>query len=378
MLARLEKELGVLDERSGRVALLGLTGSPAKLAALVREEGSALGALEAGHASLGPSGPGPEALRRVVLEFERMESTGARALIPGDDEWPLCLESSVRPPVLIFVRGSLPRREDGPGLAIVGSRRDAAYGCRVAGKFAQAWTSLGGWVVSGGALGVDTAAHRGGLEAGGPTVAVLGTGLDQLYPAANGSLFASILENGALLSELPMRAPARPSNFPQRNRLIAGLARATVVAQARRKSGALHTATFALKSGRLLFTVPAPVDDEACAGGVDLLIQGVPAMAGMEQLSQLYFDLAGHSGAHAPRLPLLARQMPTVALADLDRTEGLVLEMLAGGEAHVDDLAAALEMGQGPLSLVLLSLELRDWIAKKAGNHYRSKIRLEG
>jgi DNA processing protein len=378
MLARLEKELGVLDERSARVALLRLTGSPARLAALVRHQGSALRALEPDRESPTDFALTAQDLRRIALEFRRMEATGTRAVIPGDDEWPLSLESAVRPPAVIFVRGTLPRTGDGPGLAIVGSRRDADYGCRVAAMLAQGWASLGGWVVSGGALGVDAAAHRGCLEAGGKTVAVLGTGLDQLYPPANGPLFASILENGAVLSELPMRAPARPSNFPQRNRIIAGLARAIVVAQARRKSGALYTATFALKCGRLLFTVPAPVDDEACAGGVDLLIQGIPAMAGTEQLSKLYFDLTGHSGARISRLPMPARQMPSVARAAVGKTEGLILEMLAGREVHVDDLAAGLNMGQGPLSLVLLSMELKDWVVKKAGNHYRSKIRLEG
>jgi len=378
MLERLERELGALDERRARIALLGLTGSPARLVSQVREHGSALNTLDSGPES-------PEsvdrlttaALKRIVTEFERLEATGTRVLIPEDEEWPEGLRTAVRPPALLFVRGQVPAWDRAARLAIVGSRKQAAYGSRVAYKFACAWAALGGAVISGGALGVDTEAHRGCLDAGGATTAVLGTGLDSLYPAANRQLFAAIMENGTLISELPMRAPARPSNFPQRNRIIAGLAQAIVVAQARRKSGALHTATFALKCGRLLFTVPAPVDDEACTGGVDLLIQGVPAMAGMEQLQKLYFDLAGHSGGPATRLPLLARKMPGISRAGVDRTEGLLLDMLAEGEAHVDDLAHGLEMGRGALSLVLLQMELKDWVVKKAGNHYRSKVRLE-
>jgi len=274
------------------------------------------------------------------------------------------------------VRGETAVLQCPAALALVGSRHGVAYGCRVAGGLAAGWARLGGVVVSGGAIGVDTAAHEGCLAAGGGTIAVMGTGLAELYPRRNLPLFSAISASGIVASELPMRSRALPFNFPRRNRIIAALARAVVVVQARRDSGALHTARFALKCGRLLFTVPAPVDDESCLGGLELLLQGVPAMVGAAQLPGLFAGMTG-GRPEEPRLPLESPTRRVVRLSGLPQDERELLELLSQDACHVDDLAGAVGRGGRELAVRLLSLELRGWIEKAPGNRYVSTVRLE-
>jgi DNA processing protein len=313
---------------------------------------------------------------RVEEDFVLQEKLGTRMLLPGGPDWPRLLDTCVNPPVLLHVLGNPEVLRRPAPLALVGSRQAVQYGSRVAASFASAWARMGGVVVSGGAIGVDTAAHEGCLAAGGSTVAIMGTGLAELHPRRNQALFSAISETGAIASELPMRSRAMPFNFPLRNRLIAALSKAVVVVQARRDSGALHTAHFALKSGRLLFTVPAPVDEESCLGGLDLLVQGVPAMVGTAQLQGLFAQMTGSPSA-SPRLPLEPGRRIVVRLSDLAPAERNVLELVVQGTCHVDDLLAAGGMEGRELSLALLSLEMRGWVEKAPGNRYISSVRLE-
>jgi len=314
--------------------------------------------------------------RRVERELTRLDELRVKLLIPGDHGWPDQLEGACSPPILLYVRGDLPDWGTSPGLGIVGSRYHAAYGERVAARAAAAWASMGGSMVSGGALGVDTSAHRSALHSNGPTVAVLATGVDRPHPAQNRELFAKIVEQGALVSELPLGTRPLPRNFPWRNRIIAGLSCAVVVAQAAAKSGALHTASFALKYGRKLFTVPASVEEEACSGSLDLLVQGVTALVRPEQLAELFSQAAKTSVEAAAAAAVAGSARPMVQLSTVPGTLRQVLEALHRGVLHIDELGADLNMSQAALSLALLDMELKDWIVKQAGNRYACNVRI--
>jgi len=376
MLEMVENRFGSLDEVRARVVLLLLERGPPGLRRQVKAHGSAKRTLDSRNSPGGVEARG--LLELVQKEFRLLDENEIELLAPGQPGWPGILDSSVSPPALLYVKGDLARAAGLPSLALVGSRRMADYGMRVAHRFAVAWASMGGSVISGGAIGVDAAAHEGSLAGNGPTVVVLGSGLNERYPAQNHELFTRILEEGgALVSELPMLARPQPFNFPQRNRIIAGLSRVVIIVQARKGSGALYTATFALKSDRLLYTVPAPVDDESCTGGVELLAQGVPAITGTSRLVSLFLDLGGVGRPVKPELPLAVAHRPAVSLSRLDKTQRLVLESLSQGTTHMDDLAARLDMTAAALSLILLELEMKKWVVKKAGNHYLCVVRLE-
>ena len=366
------ERFGPLDECRARQILLVAVVDPAAMGRLVEDHGSALSAL-----STDLGWDEDVVARKVDRELGAMSRLGARLLIPGSDGWPGQLDGACSPPRLLYVRGQLPNWRRSPGLGIVGSRYHAAYGERVAERLAAVWARLGGSVVSGGALGVDTAAHQSTADAGGSTVAVLATGVDRPHPAQNRSLFERMVERGALVSELPLGTRPIPRNFPWRNRIIAGLCAAVVVAQAAAKSGALYTATFALKYGRKLFTVPAPVDDDVFAGSLELLVQGAAALVRPEQLAELFSQAANTAVSAASAAAAAVLPRPVVRLADVQRPQRQVLEILEKGLLHIDELAADLSMSQAALSLALLDLELRDWIVKQAGNRYASTVRIE-
>ena len=366
------ERFGPLDECRARQILLVAVVDPAAMGRLVEDHGSALSAL-----STDLGWDEDVVARKVDRELGAMSRLGARLLIPGSDGWPGQLDGACSPPRLLYVRGQLPNWRRSPGLGIVGSRYHAAYGERVAERLAAVWARLGGSVVSGGALGVDTAAHQSTADAGGSTVAVLATGVDRPHPAQNRSLFERMVERGALVSELPLGTRPIPRNFPWRNRIIAGLCAAVVVAQAAAKSGALYTATFALKYGRKLFTVPASVEDEACAGSLDLLVRGSAAMVRPEQLAELFSQVAETPGSVPYAAAVAALRRPVVRLSDLPQTLRQVLKMLDNRVLHIDELADSLNMSPATLSLALLDLELKEWIVKQAGNRYASDVRIE-
>jgi DNA processing protein len=194
-------------------------------------------------------------------ERRRMERAGVRAVVVGDEDYPVALHGLPRMPPLLWCRGD-PGAAGDPAVAIVGARRATAYGVRQAGRFSQALAACGFPIVSGGARGIDAEAHRAALRAGGRTVAVLGSGLGQPYPEDHAGLFEAIVDSGGLLvSEFPVDMPPLAGNFPRRNRLVAGLARTVLVVEAAASSGALITARHAIDDhGRHPCAIPGPVD----------------------------------------------------------------------------------------------------------------------
>lgn len=215
-----------------------------------------------------------EAGRRAAAETDAARKRGIRIVGCDEPDYPERLRQIYDPPPVLWVRGRLEAGEGARSVAVVGSRRASAQGLALARGLGRDLAHGGLTVVSGLARGIDTAAHQGALDASGRTVAVLGSGLDRLYPPENADLAAKIAERCALVSEFPLGAAPSPWNFPRRNRVIAGWGRAVIVAEATEKSGALGTARCALEEGREVMAVPGHPSQEGSAGTNALIRDG--------------------------------------------------------------------------------------------------------
>lgn len=215
-----------------------------------------------------------EARCRAVAEEKRARDLGIRIVGRDEADYPEMLGEIYDPPPVLYLRGRLAAGEGPRAVAIVGSRAASASGRALARGMSRALAAAGATIVSGLARGIDSAAHEGALEAGGRTVAVLGSGLDRIYPPENARLAARIEKDGALVSEFPLGAPPLPGNFPMRNRVIAGWSRAVVVVEAAARSGALTTARAALEEGRDVLAVPGHPGSEVAAGANALIRDG--------------------------------------------------------------------------------------------------------
>ncbi|HSN13491.1 MAG TPA: DNA-processing protein DprA [Anaeromyxobacteraceae bacterium] len=278
-----------------------------------------------------------------------------RTIRPGDGLYPDALSRIADRPAEMRLLGSL--GEPVRRVAIVGSRRTDEYGSDVARAIAAGLARAGVSIVSGGALGVDAAAHGGALDAGGHTVAVLGTGIDVCYPSEHRSLFERIVAaGGALLSEQPDGTRGYRSSFPRRNRIVSGLSDAVVVVRAGEGSGALITAGWARSQGVPLLAVPGDVRDPLSAGPLDLLRGGARVAAGPEDV------LAVLGIAAAPE-----RQMELPALG---AEASALLSALGRRPRHADDVARAARLGPGAALAGLLSLELQGLCERRPGHYF--------
>jgi len=287
----------------------------------------------------------------------RLKKLGIRALTLLDDEYPALLRQVADPPPVLFVRGRL-TIEDGQAVAIVGTRRATSYGQAVAQRLARDLAAAGVTIVSGLAKGVDTQAHRAALDAGGRTLAVLGNGLDQVYPPENAGLARQIVDTnaGAAVSEFAPGVPPDAVNFPRRNRVISGLSIATVIVEAGERSGALITADFALEQGREVMVVPGNINSPMSLGPNGLLKQGATPVTSAQDV----LDALGPRESEVATPPL-ARHVP-----ELGPQETTVWQALGGEPRHVDDLARTLGGRPGDVSATLALLELRG-LARQVG-----------
>ena len=197
--------------------------------------------------------------------FQSIEKAGARFIIPGDEQWPLRVDELECPPIGLIVKGNLENLSN-PSLAIVGTRNPTPYGVRIAGDFAAGFVDREWDIVSGGAYGIDSAAHRGALVAEGRTIAVIASGIDLQYPSGNTRLFEEICENGAIVTEVMPGVPALPHRFLIRNRIIAALSQATLVVEAAFRSGSLRTARDAAELMRPVMAIPGPINSPSSEG----------------------------------------------------------------------------------------------------------------
>ncbi len=288
-------------------------------------------------------------------EFSPREHSRFRVLSLEDEGYPENLRHTSDPPVALFVWGELLER-DSLAVAVVGTRRATSYGRSVARKISRDLAQAGITVISGGAYGVDSEAHRGALEAGGRTVAVLGSGMDCLYPSAHRNLYEQIANAGAVVSQFALGCSAEAWRFPMRNFTIAGLSRAVVVVEAPKGSGALLTAKSAVEEGRHVFVVPASIDSENHYGGFDLVNEGAQLLYKVEQVLEVL-------GVEA--------SLPKQAGGNLSATQELILARLSRDPEVVDSLSDSLGLPPALVLAELTTLEMQGLVMKTAGGYIR-------
>jgi DNA processing protein len=297
--------------------------------------------------------------RRVDDDLEWAQREGNHLVCYDDDAYPALLRQIQDFPVLLYASGDLELLRQ-PQIAIVGSRNCTPGGAQNAFDFAAQCAASGLIITSGLALGIDAAAHRGALSIGGGTIAVTGTGLDRVYPQRNRRLAASIAEQGLLVSEFPLGSAARPAHFPQRNRIISGLAIATLVVEAAQRSGSLITARLAAEQGREVFAIPGSIHNPQSRGCHRLIRDGAT-------LTETARDIAVELGS----LFDFARQQHLSKPAGrdilLDDAQRALLESIGYDPVHCDILAQRSGLTIDKLSSMLVTLELNDLIQSAPG-----------
>ena len=308
---------------------------------------------------LNPSGLGTKACWEAVdKEIETAATRKTDILTFFDKEYPALLKEIHDPPLVLYVKGVLPENRS-VCLAMVGSREATRHGLDTAAALARDLAGAGAVVVSGLARGIDSAAHRGALEAG-RTVAVLGSGLSKIYPPENRKLADEILAKGAVISEFPMETEPLPRNFPMRNRIISGLSRAVIVVEARRRSGALITADYALEQGRDVYALPAYADSKKAEGSNDLLKQGARFVTSVEDILNDF-----HMKKNSPRPS--ARKSRAV----LDGEEKDLIRLLRDAERmHVDELVQKSEWPAQKTMTLLTSLAMKGAVRELPGKYF--------
>ena len=302
--------------------------------------------------------------KRLLKEMRLMHKRGARAVSIFDKEYPENLKNIYSPPVLLYVRGEI-KPEDFNAVAIVGSRRPSHYGISTCERLASQLASMGITVISGLARGIDTTAHRGAVKTG-RTIAVLGSGLDYIYPAENKKLAGEISEKGAVISEFPMDTPPNRRNFPRRNRMISGLSLGVLVVEASEKSGSLITANFALEENRELFAIPGQVNSETSVGSNSLIKQGAKLVEKPEDViteieNNLRFAALQKHGQDRSTTPA------DKALSDEEKN---VKRFLSHEPVYIDELAKKSNMSVSKISALLLALELKNVIKELPGKNF--------
>lgn len=309
----------------------------------------------------------------VDAELDRMSRHGVRAILPDAADYPQRLTAITDAPPLLFVRGSL-TESDANAVAIVGSRQCTAYGLRTAERLAGGLARAGWTVVSGLARGIDAAAHRGALAAGGRTVAVLAGGLGSIYPPEHTDLAEQMVASGCLFTETPMSVPPQAGMFPARNRIVSGMSRAVVVVEANERSGALITVDHAAEQGREVFAVPGPVDSPASAGCLKLLRDGAKLVRSADDILD---DLRGIAPPDPPPKkappaePTLFRDPPPAAV-NLDPIQQAVWDALAEPR-HADELARALSLPAQELTRTLTLMDMKKLVRRLPGNRYERR-----
>ncbi len=294
-------------------------------------------------------------------ESRRLEISAARLVTYTSPDYPKSLFEIHDPPPFLYVKGELRSRE--LSIAIVGSRRATSYGLMTTGKLSEALACHGVCVVSGMARGVDTAAHRGALHAGGRSIGVLGCGVDKVYPPENRALFEEMADKGCLLSEFPLGTLPLAENFPRRNRIISGLSCGVLVVEAAEKSGSLITAQYALEHGRDVFAVPGNISFATSRGCNRLIKQGAKLVDCVEDILE---ELPSAALASADA-PLFQPHPRTFALTP---KEAAIYELLARSPLHIDDIIFQTELTAGEVSTMLLHLELKGAVIPLPGTHY--------
>lgn len=366
--------MAVDSETEALAALSSVAGlGPVKIRLLVQSFGSAEAALHADRRSLlAVSGMQERVVEGILTlqskpalwgEVARAQAAGVQVIAYTDSQYPRQLLDLADHPVVLYVKGDL-LPSDTRSIAVVGTRTASLYGRELALRLGRDLAAMGFTVVSGLARGVDTQAHQGALETG-RTIAVIGSGLADVYPEENRPLSEQIARKGVLMSEFSMNTPPDRQNFPQRNRIVSAMTLGTVVVEAPAKSGAMITASRAMAQRRRLFACPGRVDMEGFRGN-HLLLKG-----GQAQLVESAADIATAFGdlfaTAAPSKPLAHASAPVV----LEGEEGKLLTLLDGEELHIDEIALRSRLSPPKLSVLLMGLVLKKRIKEFPGKIFK-------
>jgi DNA processing protein len=294
-------------------------------------------------------------------ELKRIAEFGCRIVTQTDAEYPDLLRQIYDPPLVLYVKGEL-LAKDKNAVAMVGSRMTTHYGIEIARKLAYQLAYLGVTVVSGGARGIDSAAHQGALSATGRTIAVLGTGINLVVPSENANLFEQIAANGAVITQFPFNRPGDKQSFPIRNRIVAGMTLGTVVVEANLTSGALITANFAVEYGRQVFAVPGRVDSPRSKGCHDLIKKGAKLCESAEDILSEFEYLFPPSNR-----PPSVSQTGVLPALELSESEQKVYDILDHEELNIDEVIRKSSLPTSAVSVALLSLEMKRLIRQLPG-----------
>lgn len=311
-------------------------------------------------------------------ELEKVRRSGGDVLILDDGNYPYLLREIADPPITLYVKGDWQACFDAPGVAVVGSRRASTYGENASEMLSRDLAAAGICVISGLARGIDAAAHRGAIRAKGKTVAVLGTGINQVYPKENARLVEEILDaGGAVVSQFPLETPPLKDNFPYRNRIISGLSLGVLIVEASERSGSLITARLAIEQNREVMAVPGNITSKNSFGTNYLIKSGAKLVQQWQDVvAELPTEIAarilppkidGESGAAERQ-----EDLPPAGLSENERKVWRLLQ--PDKEIHFDDILEKSRLSFGDLSGALVSLDLKDLIRVLPGNNYAKKI----
>jgi DNA processing protein len=350
----------------GGVSFKKITARFADPAAVFRASAAELAEIEGLHRELIHSIANFNDWAEIDKEIQRARAAGIKMIPFSDAAYPGSLRAIADPPPLLYVKGEL-RDNDSKAIAIVGSRSASDYGRRIARDLARGLASFGFTVVSGMARGIDGMAHESALQAGGRTLAVLGSGVDRAYPPEHEMLYRRISESGAVISELPMGARPIAFNFPARNRLISGLSLGVVVVEATEKSGSLITASLAAEQGREVFAVPGEAGASRSRGSHRLIRQGAKLVETVEDIiEEIAPQLSRRNGDAAPAS---ARSLPE----NSGPAARQIFALLKETSLQVDQVIEQSGLPAPQVLQVLLDLELQGFVCQTPGKIYRAE-----
>lgn len=362
---------------------------PRKASQLLEKFGSAENVFHALRSQLESLRLKPETIESILKkefhqkaeeELEKVRADGGDVLILDDGSYPFLLREIADPPITLYVKGNWQACFDAPCIGVVGSRRCSTYGENASLMLSRDLADKGICIVSGLARGIDTAAHKGALEAKGKTVAVMGTGISQVYPRENAKLVERILDSGgAIVSQFPLETPPIPENFPYRNRVISGLSLGVLLVEASERSGSLITARLAMEQNREVFAVPGNISSKNSFGTNYLIKSGAKLV---QQWQDVVHELPAEIAAQI--LPPVIEekvakertdnQQQDLIPADLSGDESKIYKLLSFDEAkHIDLLSEKSGLAVNILMSVLLALDMRDLIRELPGKHFVKK-----
>jgi len=290
---------------------------------------------------------------------QSIKEKGISWLTIFDESYPKLLAQIYDPPIVLYLQGEI-LPQDANAIAVVGTRKMTGYGKVITEQFTKGLVAGGLTIVSGLARGVDSQAHKGAIGSGGRTIAVLGGGLDQIYPPENRGLAKEIVSgSGALLSEFPPDYPSLPGNFPSRNRIIAGLSKAVLVTEAAQDSGSLITARLAVESGREVFAVPGPVTSSLSKGPIDLIREGARIVFDPKEI----LEELGINQIQSSRLKIKNEN-------ELSEDEKKVLECIENEGRHIDEIGRLLNYPSAKISALLLKMEISGLVQNLGSGNY--------